>query len=115
MKTPEGKIKDKIKAVLDKHGCYRFMPVQMGIGERALDFFICHFGYFIAVEAKAPGKDLTAVQRLCQKRIIAAGGTVLRVSNEVELAALDRILTQIAARYQHILDAASRYPANAGD
>ena len=36
--TPEGKVKKKIKEVLDEYGVYYFMPVQHGYGPRGVDF-----------------------------------------------------------------------------
>lgn len=99
MKTPEGQRKDKVKLVLDKHKAYRFMPVQMGYGERALDFFVCHYGRFIAVEVKREGKGMTGLQNVCRQKIQDAGGSVFLVSNDAELALLDRALSDIERVY----------------
>ena len=60
--TPEGKVKDQIKSVLNKFGIYYFMPVQNGMGKPGLDFYCCYRGKFIAIEAKAPGKKPTPRQ-----------------------------------------------------
>lgn len=103
MKTPEGKIKDKVKALLTEHGAYQFWPVQMGYGARTLDCLVCHYGRFLAIETKAPGKDLTALQKICQKKIEDAGGSVFKVSNDMELAALSTALNQITAAYETAL------------
>ena len=103
MKTPEGKIKDKVKALLAKHGCYRFMPVQMGFGERSLDFLVCHYGRFIAVETKRHGKELTAIQQEVKRRIEDAGGSVFRVSDDMELLDLEAALRNIEHKFTRAL------------
>ena len=55
--TPEGKVKAAVKRVLARYPeTYFFMPVQAGYGKKTLDFLICHYGEFIAIETKAPGK-----------------------------------------------------------
>lgn len=64
MATPEGKVKDKVKRLLKKYGCYQFWPVQTGYGAPTLDCIGCHCGLFFSVETKAPGKHPTPRQRL---------------------------------------------------
>lgn len=106
MKTPEGAIKAKVSALLAKHGCYTFMPVPMGMGARTLDYLVCHYGRFLAIETKAPGKDLTALQKECKRKIEAAGGSVFKVSNADELEELRAALVDIEAKYHAMLDTA---------
>ena len=80
--TPEGKIKKAIKKVLDQiPDCYYFMPVQMGLGARTLDFLVCYKGRFFGFEAKAPGEKPTALQKLCMKEMQHAGGEVLTIDS----------------------------------
>ena len=62
MKTPEGKIKDQVKAFLKERGAWFFMPVPTGYGTPTLDFIGCYKGRFFAIETKAPGKKPTARQ-----------------------------------------------------
>ena len=50
--TPEGKIKNMIKDVLDAYGCYYFMPVQTGLGASGLDFHCVIHGRAFFIEAK---------------------------------------------------------------
>jgi penicillin-binding protein-related factor A (putative recombinase) len=58
--TPEGKVKQKIKVVLDTYReqgvLYYHMNVPVGYGKSTLDYlgFICGLGF--AIEAKAPKK-----------------------------------------------------------
>ncbi|RJQ38873.1 MAG: hypothetical protein C4555_04470 [Dehalococcoidia bacterium] len=76
--TPEGKVKQAYRALLKERGAYFFSPVQTGLGRRTLDDLICYRGWFIAIEAKAPGGKLTDYQEQTARQIEAAGGRVLR-------------------------------------
>jgi hypothetical protein len=86
MTTPEGKIKDKVKAYLDSIGAYYFMPVQMGYGKRTLDFLVCYRGQFIAIEAKRPGGVPDAFQQRIINEIIRAHGRCYVVDSVEKLA-----------------------------
>ena len=80
--TPEGKVKAAITKVLDSYPeSYWFMPVPYGYGESTVDFLVCHYGLFIGIEAKAPGKHPTIRQHqiLCQIR--GAGGEALVIDS----------------------------------
>ena len=65
--TPEGRIKEKIKIVLETYRergmLYYYMPVPVGYGRSTLDYlgFICGHGF--AIEAKAEGKKPTPRQQ----------------------------------------------------
>lgn len=72
--TPEGKVKEKVKKLLDFYPHYRFMPVQMGMGSRTLDFLICYNGKFLAIETKKPGAEPTEQQKMIIRKIREAGG-----------------------------------------
>jgi hypothetical protein len=73
-KGPESKVKDDVKAYLEKIGAYWYMPVPVGFGRPTLDFLVCWRGHFIGIETKAPGKNPTVRQKLTIKQIQAAGG-----------------------------------------
>ena len=89
MSTPEHKIKAKVNRALDKlPGVYRFMPVQNGLGAPALDYYLCAYGKFIAVETKAPGKKPTARQYLTIEKIRNAAGLVFVVDDDLSLGHL---------------------------
>jgi len=92
--TPEGRVKKKVKAALDTLGsdCWRFMPVQTGYGAPALDYLLAIRGRFVAIETKAPGKKLTALQEGTKAAIEAAGGIVLVVWDESSLAIAMKII-----------------------
>jgi len=57
--TPEGKVKDEIKKILNSyHGVWWFMPVMGGYGTSGIpDFIACVMGKFLAIEAKATAKS----------------------------------------------------------
>jgi len=92
--TPEGRVKAKVKKALDKLGtdCWRFMPVQTGYGVPALDYLLCIRGRFVAIETKAPGKRLTALQEGTKAAMEAAGGIVLVVWDETSLEIAMKII-----------------------
>lgn len=75
--TPEGKVKDKVKALLKKHNVYWHMPVQNGMGSPSLDFICCANGLYLAIETKAPGGKPTPRQVITMHSIKEAGGTVM--------------------------------------
>lgn len=53
-KTPEGKVKAKVKEILAQHGAWYFMPSQSGYGRRGVpDFIACVNGRFLAIETKS--------------------------------------------------------------
>lgn len=73
--TPEGKVKEKVKRVLDSLGAYYFMPATGGYGRSGIpDFVGCLKGVFFAVECKANGGRPTALQLREISRINDAGG-----------------------------------------
>jgi hypothetical protein len=106
--TPEGRVKEWVKRVLKKHGCYSHMPVMNGMGDPTLDFVCCHCGWFVAVETKAPGGKPTKRQQVTMDQMRAAGAEVFLVNDEASLHMLDATLyflrsnpmrDQLAAHY----------------
>lgn len=92
--TPEGKIKAKVKKLLDRYPHYRFMPVQTGMGKVGLDFYVCSAGRFCAIETKAPGKMPTTLQAKTIKEIReqGAGETFVIDGSDIGMDALERWL-----------------------
>jgi hypothetical protein len=83
--TPEGKVKDKIKAILKAHNIYYTMPMGTGYGNSGVpDFLCCVRGKFFAIEAKAGKGGPTALQIKNMNQITAAGGVAV-VINETDL------------------------------
>lgn len=108
MSTPEGKIKDAVKKLLEDKGVlnaaksvnatpsitgWYYMPVQSGMGVAGIpDFIICFRGRFIAVETKAPGKKPTRFQDHQLNAIGLAGGIAFVVDGEEAVKVLGRLL-----------------------
>lgn len=86
--TPEGKVKAKVKKILEKHGAYYYMPVQNGMGVVGIpDIIACLNGRFIAIETKAPGKkkNVTPNQQRQLDLIAEAGGVALVIDDPTML------------------------------
>lgn len=97
--TPEGKIKNQVKKILNEFGgdglplsvqnatepygpLKAFWPVQNGMGSPSLDCLVCYRGLFIAIETKAPGKKPTPRQETTISEYRAAGAIVLVIDGE---------------------------------
>jgi hypothetical protein len=94
--TPEGKVKAAVKSELDRFLHYREMPVPGGFGKSGLDFTICFYGYFVAIETKKPGGEPTARQWERIDEITAAGGiAVVVTSAEQAKTELRELLTRL--------------------
>jgi len=94
--TPEGRIKELIKRVLEKHKAYVFMPVPTGFQSRSVDYFACVKGRFIAIEAKAPGKVPTSRQDYVLGLIKDAGGLTFVCDSKASVDKLDEALEKLA-------------------
>lgn len=89
--TPEGAVKDAIKAWLKAHGVWYFMPVSNGMGSMGIpDFVCCWNGRFLGIEAKAPGKrgNVSALQQHQIACIHQAGGAAIVVDDVAQLEPL---------------------------
>lgn len=82
--TPEGKVKARIKQILKERHAYIYMPVTNGMGAPALDFIVCYKGYFLSIEAKAPGKHPTPRQVQTMNHIKNADGHAMVVDGTAE-------------------------------
>jgi Holliday junction resolvase len=83
LRTPEGKVKDKVVKVLKAHNVYYFFPVTGGFGMSGIpDIICCHEGRFIAIECKAGKNKTTALQDAHLARIRAAGGVAVVINEE---------------------------------
>jgi hypothetical protein len=86
--TPEAKVKQKVRRLLDAMEIYYFFPPANGYGRAGIpDIILCHAGLFGAVECKAGKGQLTALQERELDKINAAGGFtfVARENNLEEL------------------------------
>ena len=88
-RTPEAKVKAHIKKILQLHGVYYAMPMGTGYGNSGVpDFLCCLNGKFLAVEAKASGGSVTALQYKHLHDIEKSNG-VWWVVNEDNLVAFE--------------------------
>lgn len=94
--TPESKVKQAIKKILDSHEVYHFSPYQAGMGRAGIpDIIACYNGRFLAIEAKAGKGKTTALQDRELSRINAAGGTAIVINGD-NLGWLEEILAIFA-------------------
>lgn len=86
MSTPEKKVKDKVKKVLEEYGCYYFFPATHGYGRSGVpDIIGCYKGFFFAIECKAGKGTTTALQQREIRRIEEAGGSAIVINeNNIE-------------------------------
>lgn len=80
--TPEGKVKQLVKRMLDEHKAFHNWPVPTGFGVPVLDCFGCHRGRAFMIETKAPGERLTPRQEFTKEQFEAAGGRVFVIGEE---------------------------------
>jgi hypothetical protein len=89
--TPEGRVKKRVKRLLESYGksVYTHWPVLNGMGKPTLDCIGCVNGAYFAVETKAPGEVMTERQGITRRDMEAAGGTVFAIDgDEIVLAEL---------------------------
>lgn len=92
MITPEGKVKQKIKKILDEFDAYYFFPPANGYGRAGIpDVVACFKGCFIAIEAKAGHNKATALQ-LRELELVKDAGGLAMVCYEDDLPTLRRYL-----------------------
>lgn len=94
--TPEGKVKKKIKFILDNYknnNIYVYMPVPGGFGSPTLDYLGFINGRGFAIEAKRPGGKPTARQEVVIEQIRSSGAKVFVIDGDV--TELDRWLTTV--------------------
>lgn len=106
--TPEGKVKAAVKRELDRYpDHYREMPVPSGYGLSGVDFTVCFYGLYLAIETKAPGKTPTNRQLKRLRDIEKAGGLALVVDSvDVAETHLHLLLSQVS---HHFSNAAYSY------
>lgn len=84
--TPEGRVKDHVKAILKQFSpqLYYHFPVQNGMGEPTLDCVGSVNGRSFAIECKAPGKSMTPRQEQTALKMRAAGVKVFEIDGNLE-------------------------------
>jgi Holliday junction resolvase len=82
-RTPEGKVKDKVVAILKREGVYYFFPATHGMGRSGVpDIICCVAGRFLAIECKAGNGKTTLLQDRELHAIQSVGGVALVINEE---------------------------------
>jgi len=85
-KTPEVKVKDKIKEIVKSSNGYYCLPIMQGMNHNGTpDLLVCIGGFFLGVEAKAGTAAPTELQKVRLREIQSKGGIAV-VVNERGLA-----------------------------
>lgn len=88
MPTPEGAVKQRVRAWLKRNGAWFYCPVSNGMGVHGIpDFVCCINGRFVGIECKAPGKrnNTSALQDAQLAAITAVGGLAVVVDDVDQL------------------------------
>lgn len=94
-RTPEGRVKDAVVALLKQHRAYYFFPVMGGYGRAGIpDIIACVRGRFLGIECKAGYNKPTALQEKELRDIGVAKGIAI-VVREDTIDALQRVLEEI--------------------
>lgn len=81
--TPEKKVKQRVKKILDEMGIYHFSPYQAGMGRAGIpDIIGCYRGLFVAIECKAGKGKTTALQDREINAIRTAKGLAFVINEE---------------------------------
>jgi len=92
--TPERRVKNQVRKLLDKLGAYYSMPVTSGYGNSgAPDFLVCIKGRFVGIECKANGNKPTPLQEKNLRDIELSGG----ISLVVDETNVDNLETKLSS------------------
>lgn len=83
-RTPEGKVKERIRKILEREKVYYKCPLTGGYGDSGqFDIYGVFRGYAFGIEVKATCKAKpTALQSSNAKEFLAAGGVILLLHGE---------------------------------
>lgn len=96
--TPERAVKKKVRELFQAEKVHYITPATGGYGvSGAQDFIACVNGFFLGVECKAGGNELTALQKMAMHATWEAGGKSL-VINEHNLPLLEKTIHQLKKR-----------------
>ena len=88
MSTPEGTMKKRLRAFIDKHKGFWSNIHQDGIHGKTgdPDMVMCYRGRYVALECKSSVGTLSEIQKHRREQILAAGGRyeVARTNEDVE-------------------------------
>jgi hypothetical protein len=96
MTTPEGKVKTKVKEILERYKIYYFMPVKHLYGRAGIgDFICCVNSKFLSIETKSKDGTVTELQDEDFKNVRKSKGLKLLICSEADLKYLETIIQQI--------------------
>ena len=97
MATPEKKVKERARKVLDELGAYYFFPSSAYGGRNGVpDIIGCYEGLFFGIECKAGKNKPTKLQLKELERIELAGGLSLVFTDSMKPTELKTILIKTA-------------------
>lgn len=100
--TPEKKVKNSVKAILDAEGVYYFMPPANGYGRQGIPDFVCSVeGWFMSIETKAKNNKPTALQEREMDAIRTKGKGTALVVNEDNIEEVRRTIKLLRGNYEH--------------
>lgn len=90
--TPEGRIKQKLTAMLRHEKIWYFFPAANGMGRAGIPDVVCIVeGKFVGIECKADKtKKPTALQLACGRQIQDAGGYWFLVYDDFSIAEVEK-------------------------
>jgi len=93
MATPEKKVKERARKVLNKLGAYYFFPSSAYGGRNGVpDIVGCYKGKFFGIECKAGKNKPTKLQLLELNKLKDAGGLAIVFTDAMELSDLEELL-----------------------
>lgn len=98
-KTHEGKVKQRVKKILDELNCYYFMPVTNGYSRSGVpDFVACVNGVFVGIETKSKfsTRIVTVLQKKNLQGIADTGGISMEI-NEDNVEKIPEYLKDVVA------------------
>ena len=93
MATPEKKVKEKVKRILEKLGAYHFSPATGHGGRKGIpDIIACYKGKFVGIECKAGKNKPTKLQQIELNKIQDAEGIAIVANEATSSDDLEKIL-----------------------
>ena len=97
MATPEKKVKERAKKILDELGAYHFSPATGHGGRKGVpDIIGCYEGLFFGIECKAGKNKPTKIQQYELNRIKEAAGCAIVFTDTMESAELKTLILKTA-------------------
>jgi hypothetical protein len=100
--TPEKRVKEKAKKVLEELKAYYFFPATGYGGRKGVpDIIACYDGKFVGIECKAKNNKPTKLQQKELDRIKKAGGIGIVFSDNTTTQELKNLLQNITEDKTH--------------